>query len=156
LYVKGITIDNHIIIPYQKNSVYEITEPDVNRRIFNDYSSSAQLARRRLISLGLDSSLVVAITGKKVKLNRTLSGALAFREWLRTSNIDVTGINIISVGSHSRRTWMTYTKVMKKSFNIGIISVPDDRASKSRKYEVMKKIREILGIVYYWFILIPY
>lgn len=156
LYVKQIIIDNDIIIPYQYNSVYDISMVNGKRRMVNSYNSYAQLGRRRLLSFGLDSSLVIAVPGKRVKLNRTLSSVLAFRDWLKTSDIEVKGINIVTLGAHAERTWMTYNKILDKKYKIGIISLPDYKASHSRKYKVLKTIRESIGIVYYWFILLPY
>ena len=122
----------------------------------NDISSHADLAANKLISLGLDSSLVLAVPGKKVSINRTLSSALAFRDWLKTSDIKVKGINIITMGTHARRTWMTYNKILDKNHNIGIISLPDYRERSSRKYKVLKTLRESAGLFYYWFLLLPY
>ena len=122
----------------------------------HDISSHAELARNELISLGLDSSLVLAVPGKKVWINRTLSSALAFRDWLEASEIEVKGINIVTIGTHARRTWMTYNKILDKKYKIGIISLPDYREHSSRKYKVLKTLRESLGLVYYWFLLLPY
>jgi hypothetical protein len=106
--------------------------------------------------MGIDSSLLIAIPGNKVKINRTLSSALAFRDWLKSTNIDIKGINIISMGTHTRRTWMTYNKILNEKYVIGIISLPDNIHNYSRLSKVLKTIRETLGIIYYWFILLPY
>lgn len=156
LYVKEIVFDHSVHIPYQYNSVYDIGDLDGKRRINNNFNSHAELARNALISLGVDSSLIVAVPGKKVRLNRTLSSALAFRDWLKTSDIEVKGINIITEGTHAERTWMTYNKIMDKKYKIGIISLPDYEESYSRKYKVLKTLRETIGLIYYWIILIPY
>ena len=156
LFVKEIVLDNKITIPYLNNSEYDISKLDGKRRIINNFSSSAQLARVTLLSMGIDSSRVIAIPGKRAKINRTLSSALAFRDWLKTSNIDVNGINIVSLGIHARRTYITYKKILGKSYNIGIISIPDNETNNSRKKRIIKTIRETFGIIYYWFILIPY
>ena len=156
LYIKGIIIDKKISIEYQNNSEYDISKLDGKRRIVNNFSSYAQLARSRLLSLGIDSSLVIAIPAKRVKINRTLTSALAFRNWLDSSDIEIKGINIISLGTHARRTWMTYNKILNEKYDIGIISLPDYQGYRSRKYKVLKTLRETIGIIYYWFILIPY
>ena len=87
--------------------------------------SNAEFAKNRLLSMGIDSSLLIAIPGNKVKINRTLTSALAFRDWLKSTNIDIKGINIISMGTHARRTWMTYNKILNEKYKIGIISLPD-------------------------------
>jgi hypothetical protein len=125
-------------------------------KIKNDYTSYAKLAKNSLLAMGIDSSLVVEIPGKKVTLNRTLFSALAFRDWLKTSDIEVIGINIVTLGTHAERTLMTYNKILDKKYDIGIISLPDYRERHSRIYKVLKTIRETIGIIYYWMILIPY
>jgi hypothetical protein len=156
LYVKEIVFDHKIHIPYQHNSVYDIGELDGKRRFNNNFNSHAELAKNALLSLGIDSSLILAIPGKNVRINRTLSSALAFRDWLKTSNIEVKGINIVTEGTHARRTWMTYNKILKGNYKIGIISLPEYKEHPSWKYKVFNTLREAIGLVYYWFILIPY
>jgi hypothetical protein len=143
-------------LPYQDNSEYDIGALDGKNRIINHFNSCAEFARNRFLSLGIDSSLIIAIPGKKVKINRTLTSALAFRDWLNTTKLDIKGINIISLGTHARRTWMTYNKILNEKYKIGIISLPDYKYNHSRINKLLKTIRQTLGIVYYWFILIPY
>ena len=156
LYVKEITIDGKITIPYLNNSAYSVHYKDRTVRSLNNYDSNAGLAKSRLISMGIDSSQIIATAGERVIINRTLTSALAFRDWIKTTNINVKGINIISLGAHTRRTWMIYNKILDKKYQIGIISIPDYNYNHSRLYKLIKTFREILGIIYYWFILIPY
>jgi hypothetical protein len=156
LFVKEIVIDHKISIPYLNNSEYDMSELNGKRRIVNNSTSFAEIARKRLLSMGLDSTKVIAVPGAKVKINRTLTSAFAFRDWLNKSKIDITGINIISLGAHARRTWMTYNKILKEKYAIGIISIPDYMNDHSKESKVLKTLRETLGIIYYWLILIPY
>jgi hypothetical protein len=156
LLVKDIVIDNTITIPYLRNSEYDMGRLDGQRRLVNNFNSTAEQARNWLLSKGIDSSLVIAVPGEKSSINRTLTSALAFRDWLRKAKINVTGINIVSSGTHARRTWMTYNRILDEKYRIGIISIPDSRNSHSRAGMVLKTLRETAGIIYYWFILIPY
>ncbi|MGD0757179.1 MAG: carbohydrate-binding domain-containing protein [Bacteroidales bacterium] len=156
LFVKDITIDHKIVIPYLFNSEYDVSKLDGKQRIFNNYISYAELAKKRLIILGIDSSLITAVSGRKVKINRTLTSALAFRDWLKMTHTNIKGIKIISMGTHARRTWMTYNRVLNEKYKIGIISLPDYKNNSSKINRLLKTIRETLGIIYYWFILIPY
>ena len=155
LYVKDIIIDDQIIIPYGNNSAFVETKLNNKHEILTHFNSNAELARKRLISMGIDSSRIIATPGERVRINRTLTSAVAFRNWLKTSNIDIRGINIFSMGTHARRTWMTYNKLLNEKYKIGIISVPD-YLNRSRENKLLKTLRETLGIIYYWFILIPY
>jgi hypothetical protein len=156
LYVREIIFDNKIKIPFQNNSEYNLGGLDVRRRIVNNYTSSAELARNRLISMGIPSSRIISIPCTRVKINRTLTSALAFSDWLQTTNIDIKGINIISMGTHARRTWMTYNKILNEKYAIGIISLPESGNNQSRKRRLLKTLRETAALIYYWFILIPY
>ena len=155
LFVKEIIIDKKIEVPYYNNSVYEISKTDEKQKIVNNFTSYAQLARSRLISLGIDSTLITAIPGERVKINRTLTSAVAFRNWLRKSAIAINGINIVTTGTHARRTWMTYNKILHANYKIGVISLPDYKED-SRRYKVFKTLRETVALIYYWIILIPY
>lgn len=156
LFVKEIIIDHEISIPYQHNSIYEISDLNEASRMINNFDTEGELARNKLLDMGIDSSIIKAIPGIRATINRTLASALSFRDWLKKTDIEVKGINIVSIGTHSRRTWMTYDKVLNKSYEIGIISLPDYKNHYSRKYKVLKTLRETIGLIYYWFILIPY
>ena len=156
LYIKEIIIDHKIIIPYQFNSEYDIGLLDGKDKIVNNFDSNAEIARNNLIAYGVDSSVVIAVPANKVTINRTLTSALAFRDWLKTTDKNVTGINIISQGIHSRRTWMTYNKIIGKSYKIGIISLTEVEKFNSKRPGVFKILYEIIGLLYYSIILIPY
>lgn len=156
LFVKEIIIDHSIIIPFLNYSEYDITKLDGKQRIINNLTSNAELTGKRLYSLGIDSSKIIALPGERVKINRTLTSALAVRDWLKISNIKVQGINILSSGTHSRRTWMTFSKVLGRSYKIGIISLPDNKNNYPQKRRLFKTLRETVAIIYYWLILIPY
>jgi uncharacterized SAM-binding protein YcdF (DUF218 family) len=156
LYVKEIIIDNEIIIPYQFNSVYDIGRLDGKNIIINDYDSHGEIARNYLITLGIDSSAVIAVKGKRTEFNRTLTSALAFRNWLKSYNGKVDGINIITMGIHSRRTWMTYKSVLNKQLKIGVISLPESGEPGSEESDFGDILSEVLSLIYYRIILIPY
>jgi hypothetical protein len=157
LSVKEICFDNRITVPYLFHSEYDMLKLDGKLRFRNNLTTTAQLARSKLIRIGIDSTKIIAVSAEKVRLNRTLTSALAFRNWLYVQDKDLNGINIISLGPHARRTWMTYNKILNEKYKIGIISIPEEsdiQISGARK--ALKTLREILGIIYYWFLLIPY
>jgi len=156
LYVNEITIDHKITIPFQNNSVFDVISMTGEKRYSNNFESFAELAKDRLILAGIDRSRIIAVPCRKVRLNRTLTSALAFLDWADKTNINISGINIVSLGSHARRTWMTYNKILDNKYKTGIISLPDFRSRYSAKHRIFKTIRETLGIIYYWIILIPY
>lgn len=153
LFIKEIVLNKKLKIPYLGNSVYDISKPDKRIRIINDMVSGSELSARRLVALGIDSASVVSVYGDMARINQTLKTALATREWLNKSRVPVFGINIISSGTHSRRTWMTFKKVFGEQINTGIISLPDRKISKEGGIRYLKTARETLAYFYYCLIL---
>jgi hypothetical protein len=156
LFVKEIDIDHKKKISYSYNSKYSVLKFQGKVNQVNNLTPIAESARIKLISMGIDSSRIIATPGEKVFINRTLTSALSFKNWLKTSNINIKGINIFSMGTHTRRTWLTYNRVLQEKYMIGIISLPDNLNNSSSKNKVLKTIRETIGIIYYWFILLPF
>ena len=156
LYVKEITINNKINIQYKYNSVYDIGRIGGTNRFINNYNSESELSRIHLMKSGIDPSLIIAITGKSSRINRTLKSALAFRRWLSNYNGNVKSINIISDGIHSRRTMITYKSILKKDIEIGIISLSEPAKEGFPKHRFMEILNETIKLVYYRIILMPY
>lgn len=156
LYVKEIIIDGNYQIPYQFHSEFDMGRLDGMKREKNNYNSNAGIVRNTLINKGIDSNIVVAVAAGKTSFNRTLSTVTAFRDWRKRYNGFVKGINIISLGTHSRRTWITYKMILGNDEKIGVISVQDVRQG----FSVMKRdlyvLKEFLDLLYYRFILIFY
>lgn len=156
LYVKELIIDNEKVIPYQFNSIFDIGMIGGSNRIVNNHRSQPEVIRNRLISEGIDSAKIIAVSGGKTMINRTLTGALAFRKWLNRSGYKVTGVNIVSMSIHARRTWITYKHILDKSCDIGIISLPYFKSPDSNRSELTLTAIELLDLIYYRIILTFY
>lgn len=154
LFVKELIFDNKIKIPFLNNSVYDISSLDNKSRIVNNMSSNAEMTAKRLVAMGVNPSVIIPVPAEMTSINRTLASALAVRDWLRNNHMNVTGINIVSAGMHSRRTWMTFSRVLP--VRTGIIALPDRRLRHSGDIRVLKTIREAIAFLYYSVILIPY
>ena len=156
LFVREINIDQKFRIPYLNNTEYDIGKLDGKNRIVNKSITLAELAKDKLIARGIDSSAIIAVSCQRVRINRTLKSALAVRDWSEKSDIEIKGINIISMGTHSRRTWMTYNKILNEKFHIGIIALPDNNNHQFSRRNLIYTLYQTLGMFYYWFLLIPY
>mgnify|MGYP001163429421 FL=1 len=154
LYIKDINFNNEIVIPFHNKTKYIIKQKDGRGKSQKIFESNAELAKNYLLAKGIDSSKIKAIPTDLVKINRTLNSALTAREWIMQSGYNINGINVLSMGIHSHRTWMTYKKIFKDICNIGIISVPDYEFAWSRRVKVLRTLYEIIGNSYYRIILL--
>ncbi|MGI6312036.1 MAG: hypothetical protein ACOXZU_10940 [Bacteroidales bacterium] len=156
LYVKELIFNEIIKIHYRNNSVYDIGALDNKNRMPSDYDSSPAIKKRKLISSGVDSSKIIVITAENTRMNRTLASALAVKRWIDTSEYQIRGLNIMSLGVHSRRTWITYKRVLNKSYDIGIIPITEINQPDFYRNSNLSLWKETLSLFYYWIILIPF
>ncbi|MFO7755125.1 MAG: carbohydrate-binding domain-containing protein [Bacteroidales bacterium] len=156
LYIRSITFDKNLVIPYQYNSVYDIGKPGGRNRRTNNSVSYAETARDRLLSIGLDSSEITAIPGERVSVNRTLSSVLAVRDYLQENATGIKSVNVVSLGAHSRRTWITYKYILGREYQTGIISLADRKTAASVKRRLLKTARESAALAFYCILLIFY
>lgn len=152
LLVKEIILNDEIHLPFNDNSVYDIGALDNKMRIVNDFTSVPELAAKRIIVTGIDSARVIPVTGQKVSINRTFTSAVAVKQWLEQSTLPIIGFNVISYGSHSRRTWMTFSHTLKPH-KVGIIAIPDSLVTEDDKIRYFKTARETIAFIYYCLIL---
>lgn len=156
LYVKEITIDNKYVIPYQFHTEFDMGRLDGNNRMNNNYRSNAEIIRNTLIDKGVDTNRVIAVTAEKTMINRTLSSVLAFREWKNEYHGKISGINVISLGTHSRRTWVTYQKIIGRKESVGVIALKENTTWKRKTDKYFIILKDFLEFLYYKFLLIFY
>lgn len=152
LLVKEIILNDDIHLPYFNNSEYDIGANDNKMRIVNDFTSVPELAAKRIIVNGINSALVKPVTAQKVRVNRTFTSAVAVDDWLKENDITIKGFNVISYGSHSRRTWMTFNHILKP-YKVGVIAIPDSHVTPNGKIRYFKTARETFAFLYYCIIL---
>jgi hypothetical protein len=89
--------------------------------------TSAQQAVDKINSLGFDNEFLVAVPYFKKTNHRTLTSFLALRNWLSNSNLNVSTLNVFTVGVHGRKSYILCKKVMGENIKIGVISAPPAR-----------------------------
>ena len=155
-YVKELIIDGRYRITYQYNSVYDIGKIDSKDRIRNDYSTVAEFARNRLIRLGVDPLKIVSLSSDCRECNRTLSSAKACRDGLKRYKDEIKSANVITLLIHSRRTWITYKTLLKRTVNVGIICIPVKEEEIDEVMDYQKVFEEVIALIYYNFLLMPF
>lgn len=157
LYVKEVIIDRKKTISYKNNSVYNVMTTDRKERRVNNYRSYAETARNKLIDFGIDSTKIIALSGGNFSINRTFMSALVVRDYFKLKGIRNGKINIVSIGSHGRRSWMTYKSVLGElDFECGIISLDIFQENYSNWKKTLDTLTEIVEIFYYKLILKRY
>jgi hypothetical protein len=109
-----------------------------------EYKTSGELSAAILKKFGIHEKSIVVIIPKPVKRNRTFASALAVKNWLAQNNIQPKGINLFSIGSHSRRSWMLYKEAIGEEIPVGIIACENREYDPKRWWKTSSGVRTVL------------
>jgi hypothetical protein len=91
------------------------------------YKNFAELAAEILERLGLDRRMIVPLPAPAVMRDRTYASAIALKGWLKHAPIPITAINLVSLGTHARRSRLLFEKALGPGIAVGVIAIPDPR-----------------------------
>jgi hypothetical protein len=90
----------------------------------SNYKTYAELGTATLLALGLSTNLVQPVPGPKVRQDRTYASAVAFKKWVDEHGIQLTRVNVLTVGPHARRSRLLFQKSLG-NVPIGVIAVAE-------------------------------
>jgi len=111
----------------------------------SEYKNFAELDTAVLVHLGLSTNVVQAIPTPRVRRDRTYASAVAVKNWLIQHGVAETNINIVSMGTHSRRTRLLFSDAFGKGYKVGIISIQNRRYDPNRWWESSEGVRTVTG-----------
>lgn len=118
--------------------------------------SHAAMAAHFFADKGIPARKVIPVPNSDQSVRRTYGNALALEKWLRRHPCKITGVNVVSLDHHSRRSWLTYRKVLARHTQVGIIPVENDPSGVSLLEKTGKDVREALALIYYYLFLLPW
>lgn len=146
LIVSSVRVNDHFYSAYDTNATYIIQTTD-DSTVFNLGGTQALLARNLLLRRGIPEKCVIAVSGEKPGISKTLSSANQTKSAI--DSILDTGeynLNIISIPPHIRRTYAAFCKYHPKE-SVGIVAVPDSYI-KDIQVNRLKNLYELLGILF--------
>lgn len=151
LIVKSIRIGQDKIILDEKNVVvsHEVSSN------FTGYSSAAEEFKNYMDDLGMDPTFISTLEFSGDTRNKTLEAARAFKFWPGSQNIQ--SFNVISQKLHSRRSWITYKKILPENTNVGVLFfTPHWKGSTQKNKQIgqyFKRIDEMFAYMGNWIFL---
>jgi hypothetical protein len=155
LYIRNVKINEYRTSYLAADMVYEHYSAYSKETIAFSEKTMAETAAFYLKRMGLKDTEVTAVPSPPVRVHRTYTSAIALKEWLKQHNIH--SVNVLSLGTHARRSCLSYKKVMRdyEGVEIGVISLEDknydpDNWWRSRRSRKMI-MREALKYTYIQF-----
>ena len=111
----------------------------------NDYNTSASVAAESLEKFGVADDLVQMVPSRVFARERTYSSAVALRDWFRDHNLPIHSFNVLTEGSHARRTRLLYKEAFGGNVTVGIIAVSNPDYDPKDWWRYSDGVREVIG-----------
>jgi len=111
----------------------------------SEHKSFADLAALTLWKIGIDSARIVAVRAPFVKKDRTYASSIAVRAWLDKSGSISTTFNVFSLGCHSRRSRMIFSRALGSKCSVGVIACDDRSYDSHRWWHYSSGLRTVVG-----------
>lgn len=138
----------------QYSRLYTTGGPLVYGSYLAEYRSYAEASARALEKLGLSTNEVVAVPSSERVRNRTFAAACALRDYLDRTGTQLEKVNVISLGAHSRRTQLCFSRALGPGVEVGILSIENREYDPSRWWWFSEGVKtvggEVLGWLYAW------
>jgi hypothetical protein len=118
------------------------------------YGSEAERAAVYLKWRGLPPSALAAVPSPRSAQHRTFVSAVAVREWAKRSGIEVQALDVVSQGTHARRSRLLFQRAFGAQVKVGAIAVRHEYADE-RWWRSAEGARDVLdqAIAYVWVLL---
>jgi len=117
--------------------------------------SYATLAAEYLRRCGIPSEKIRAVSSPRRLRNRTYESAVAFRDFLRTSQNPPKAINLYTLGFHARRSRNAFERAIGPGTAVGVIAHPPRDFQVNRWWRASDGaksfVNELIGFVYFRF-----
>ncbi len=109
------------------------------------YKTLARLAAATLTAQGVPAEKIIAAPAPSVKKDRTYAAALEVKKQLTEKGLVPASIDVVSLGPHSRRTWMIYQMVFSPDIQVGIYSIRPRNYNSEQWWSSSAGVRTIIG-----------
>jgi hypothetical protein len=111
----------------------------------SEYQNFAALAAATLIAIGVEPKDVIIVTDGSQSLGRTSSSALTLSQWLTTSELKITRLNLYTLGTHARRSWLAFQQILAPAIAVGILAAEPLNYDSHRWWHSSEGVRTVIS-----------
>jgi uncharacterized SAM-binding protein YcdF (DUF218 family) len=110
-----------------------------------DAYTLASVGAGRLKKAGVPPESLQMVPSRVMDRDRTFGSAVALRNWLSEHNMPLHSINVLTEGSHARRTRLLFQEAFGDEVKVGVISVSSPDYDANHWWRYSEGVREIIG-----------
>ncbi len=110
----------------------------------DEYENDGLHSAATLAKIGFDTTKIKVISiGDDIRKDRTYATAQAVKQWLQKSGKSST-INVVTLGTHARRSHLLFEKALEEDFMVGIIAIEDIRFDPEKWWRSSMGVRSVI------------
>ncbi len=113
--------------------------------LLSAFKTYAELGAASAVKMGLAPAQVQALPAPAVQVDRTFASAVALARWLRERGATPTKVNVVTTGTHARRTRLLFEKALPKDAYVGIIAVENQDFDPRHWWRSSQGVRTVVG-----------
>lgn len=110
-----------------------------------EYKNFAEIAAATLKQMGVPKEKLVVVPTPKVIKDRTYASAVAFHQWLLTSNDQIKSINLFTNDAHARRSWLIYKQILAPKIKVGVIAAEPSEYDPKKWWVYSEGVRTVIS-----------
>jgi len=111
----------------------------------SEYKTYAELGAAVLVRLGCSPDVVQPVPAALASRDRTFAAAMAFVRWTREHGVNAGSFNVISMGTHSRRTHLLFEQALGNDSKVGIVSIEERDFDPKCWWRSSEGVKSVLG-----------
>ncbi len=125
--------------------LYCIGEPLPDHGGASTGANYGQITANQFYEMGLPRGSVEVVSSGHPQRDRTYTGAVALREWIKAKETPVASFNVVTKGVHSRRSRLMFEAAFGDQIPVGVISLPDLEYDPARWWRYSEGVKEIIS-----------
>lgn len=111
-----------------------------------------RMAEQRIRRFGGNMDRIRMVEAITPTRDRTYASAVAVREWMIREKVDVSKIDLLTMGAHARRSRLLFEKALGPDVEVGILSIPDREYDAAHWWLYSEGVKEVLseGAAYFY------
>jgi uncharacterized SAM-binding protein YcdF (DUF218 family) len=120
-------------------------------QLLSEYDNDGTYTAAILEKSGFDNSKIEVVElDNDIKKDRTYASAVEVARWIANSGVKPDGINLVSLGCHSRRSRLLFKKAFDDTTRIGIISVRNLSYDPETWWRTSNGVRDVFNETIAW------
>jgi uncharacterized SAM-binding protein YcdF (DUF218 family) len=113
--------------------------------VHEDWDESDRIGGQKLVKMGISGDLVATTFSDEAQWDRTFHGATTVKQWLHQQGLQVSAVDIVTMGLHARRSRLLYEIALGNEAKVGVIALEDRRYDPSRWWRSSVGVRTVIG-----------